>query len=102
MFIDLVRDVEGNIKYSPAFSSRAKSTLFGYQYLLVVMDEAHSARKFNKIHTAYHGLRQQSRAIVAMTATPVMTKLQVRSITISFLYLSTYLLLTYLLRRIYG
>ena len=102
MFIDLIQDVKENIKYSPVFSSHVKSTLFRYQYLLVVMDEAHSARKFNKIHMAYHGLRQQSQAIIAMTATPVMTKLQVRSITISFLYLSTYLLLTYLLRRIYG
>ena len=60
MFIDLIRDVEGNIKYSPVFSSCTKSTLFGYQYLLMVMDEAHSTRKFNKIHTAYHGLQQQS------------------------------------------
>ena len=48
MFIDLIRDVEGNIKYSLVFSSCAKSTLFGYQYLLMVMDEAHSMRNLTK------------------------------------------------------
>ena len=78
MFIDILRDVDGSVKQSPAFSSRAKSTVFGYEYLIAVVDEAHSARKFNKLHTGYQGLRQQAQAILTMTATPVTTKLQVR------------------------
>lgn len=79
IFVDFIRDVEGNLRKSVAYASRAKKTIYGRDYLGLIIDEAHVARKFNKIHTAYYALRKQSLCLVAMTATPVMTKLQVSS-----------------------
>jgi hypothetical protein len=37
-------------------------------------DEAHCARKYNKVHIAARGLQERSHSMVAMTATPVTTK----------------------------
>lgn len=78
MYLDVIRDVGGEPKQLAAFSSRSEKTIYGHEYLGVILNEAHSARKFNKIHTAFCALRKCSQSIVAMTATPVMTKFQVR------------------------
>lgn len=77
MFVDLVRDVEGEVRHSAAYLSRVKKTIYRRSYLALIIDEAHTARKFNKLHTAYQALCKQSETLIVMTATPVMTKLQV-------------------------
>ena len=79
MFLDILQDIKGEVKQSVAHNSQVKKTMYGCEFLATIIDEAHSVRKFNKLHTAYHELRQCSRALIAMTATPVMTKLQVHS-----------------------
>ncbi|KIO00764.1 hypothetical protein M404DRAFT_151975 [Pisolithus tinctorius Marx 270] len=40
------------------------------------MDEAHSARKHNQIHRAFRGLKDRATCAIAMTATPITTKVQ--------------------------
>lgn len=42
------------------------------------MDEAHGGRKYNMVHVACRELRKKAVALVALTATPVTTKAQVR------------------------
>ncbi|EGN97044.1 hypothetical protein SERLA73DRAFT_75888 [Serpula lacrymans var. lacrymans S7.3] len=51
-----------------------KQTVYGQQWGLFVMDEAHVARKYNKIYVAVQALRQQANVTIALTATPVLTK----------------------------
>jgi hypothetical protein len=41
---------------------------------MLFVDEAHAARKYNKVHLAVRGLLERCMAIVAMMATPVTTK----------------------------
>jgi len=53
-------------------------TVYGRKYSFFIMDEAHSARKHNGAHLAARALRERSALMVAMTATPVTTKPQVR------------------------
>ncbi|KAI6138975.1 P-loop containing nucleoside triphosphate hydrolase protein [Pisolithus tinctorius] len=61
---------------APVYERNAPKTVFGHEYLGLIIDEAHKARKFNKFHQAILGLHRQSAMIVAMSATPVMTQLQ--------------------------
>jgi superfamily II DNA or RNA helicase len=56
--------------------NRHKSTIFGQQWLIAVVDEAHTARNLSKVFFAAQNLRRSSSFLVAMTATPVNTKLQ--------------------------
>lgn len=77
VFVDLVRNVEDSPKPSLGYSSTSQKTVFGQEFLGLIVDEAHKARKFNKYHQAIHALRKKSNSMVAMTATPVMTQLQV-------------------------
>lgn len=77
LFVDIIRDVGDRPKKAPVYETRVSTTLYNHSYLAMVMDEAHVARKLNKIHTAAYALRAQSACMVAMTATPVMNKLQV-------------------------
>lgn len=80
LFTRIMHHVEDKVDAGSSMSSIGPTTLFGHKYASFVIDEAHAARKFNKLHTAACCLRGQSASMIAMTATPVMTKLQVRSI----------------------
>ncbi|KAG1792547.1 P-loop containing nucleoside triphosphate hydrolase protein [Suillus variegatus] len=74
VFIDGERDSYGQPVASPRFERTAPSTLFGRGYNVTFFDEAHCARKYNKVHIAARGLQERSHLMVAMTATPVTTK----------------------------
>ncbi|KAI5982172.1 P-loop containing nucleoside triphosphate hydrolase protein [Pisolithus albus] len=76
VFLDLLHHVEDDLKRAPAFHKLSPSTVFGQEFLGLIVDEAHKARKFNKFHQAVHALREQSATMIAMSATPVMTHLQ--------------------------
>ncbi|CCM06798.1 uncharacterized protein FIBRA_09098 [Fibroporia radiculosa] len=52
----------------------APKTVYGREFGLCVIDEAHLGRTMNKLFTASMCLGERSRAVVAMTATPVLTK----------------------------
>lgn len=60
------------------FQAVSPSTVYGHEFGFFVLDEAHSARKHNLAHMAARALREKSKVMVAMTATPVTTKPQVR------------------------
>ena len=77
IFLDVIRNVGDEPRQAPAYPNRVSTTLYGRRYLSMIMDEAHTARKLNKVHTAACALRTMSAGVIAMTATPVMTKLQV-------------------------
>jgi hypothetical protein len=77
IFMDSMRNVGEEPRRAAAYATRVSTTLYDRQYLTMIMDEAHVARKLNKVHTAACALRSVSANIIAMTATPVMTKLQV-------------------------
>lgn len=80
--------VEDKVDAGSSMSSIGPTTVFGHKFAFFIMDEAHLARKFNKLHTAVCCLREQSASMIAMTATPVMTKLQVIfPICVSYIYL---------------
>ena len=49
--------------------------VYGHKWLLIIMDEAHVARKYNKYYLAFQGLRECAFATFALTATPVLTHL---------------------------
>ncbi|KAG2063389.1 hypothetical protein BDR04DRAFT_1163790, partial [Suillus decipiens] len=74
VFIEGDRDSYGQPMTSPRFERTGPSTLFGRGYNVTFFDEAHCARKYNKVHTAARGLQERSHLMVAMTATPVTTK----------------------------
>ncbi|KAG6370138.1 P-loop containing nucleoside triphosphate hydrolase protein [Boletus reticuloceps] len=61
---------------SARFAKNALNTLFGHQYTLLAVDEAHAARKHNVAHTAVRALKEKAKVLVAMTATPVTTRPQ--------------------------
>lgn len=74
VFIEGDRDSYGQPMASPRFERIGPSTLFGRGYNVTFFDEAHCARKYNKVHVAARGLQERSHLMVAMTATPVTTK----------------------------
>ncbi|KAG8220405.1 hypothetical protein J3R82DRAFT_3388 [Butyriboletus roseoflavus] len=76
IFMDIFHNVGDELRKASAYPSRVSTTLYGRQYLAMIMDEAHAACKLNKLHTAACALRAMSTNTIAMTATPVMTKLQ--------------------------
>ncbi|KAI6029961.1 hypothetical protein BKA83DRAFT_4489870 [Pisolithus microcarpus] len=76
VFLDLLHHVEDEPKCAPAFHNLSPRTVFGHEFLGVIIDEAHKARKLNKFHQAVHALRKQSATMIAMSATPVLTHLQ--------------------------
>ncbi|EGO04149.1 hypothetical protein SERLA73DRAFT_148782 [Serpula lacrymans var. lacrymans S7.3] len=51
-----------------------KQTVYGQQWGLFVMDEAHVARKYNRIYVAMRALHQQANVTIVLTATPVLTR----------------------------
>lgn len=77
IFLDSIRKVRGDPKYSLAWESHLAGTIYGCKFLSCIVSEAHSVQKFNKMHTALYMLRCESKSMITMTATPVMTKLQV-------------------------
>lgn len=71
--------VEGETSGSakPNFAMQAMyiaQTVYSQNYSLLVVDEAHHARKHNKLHMALRALRQQAQSVLTLTATPVTTK----------------------------
>ncbi|KAG2336037.1 hypothetical protein BDR05DRAFT_897311 [Suillus weaverae] len=74
VFIESGRDSYGQPMVSPRFERTGPSTLFGRGYNVTFFDEAHCARKYNKVHIAARGLQERSHLMVAMTATPVTTQ----------------------------
>ncbi|KAG1779882.1 P-loop containing nucleoside triphosphate hydrolase protein [Suillus placidus] len=74
VFIEGDRNSYGQPMAGPRLERTAPSTLFGRGYNVTFFDEAHCARKYNKVHTAARGLQERSHLMVAMTATPVTTK----------------------------
>ena len=84
IFLDSIRNVGDEPRRAAAYPTRVSTTLYDRRYLTMIMDEAHTARKLNKIHTAACALRSISSNLIAMTATPVMTKLQVSTQHFSF------------------
>jgi len=68
------------------------NTIYGQQWLISAIDEAHNVRNLNHAYFASISLRMQSQFIVAMTATPVNTKLQVRIeiLRVVLIYFDTY------------
>ncbi|KAG1741027.1 P-loop containing nucleoside triphosphate hydrolase protein [Suillus occidentalis] len=50
------------------------NTIYGQHFSMLVADEAHVARKYNKVHLAFRGLLERCMVMIAMTATPVTTR----------------------------
>ncbi|KAI6029042.1 P-loop containing nucleoside triphosphate hydrolase protein [Pisolithus microcarpus] len=71
-----VKEKAGHAIPGARYESVSPRTVYGQKYGLVIMDEAHCARKHNHIHRAFRGLRERTTALVAMTATPITTKAQ--------------------------
>ncbi|KAH0833809.1 P-loop containing nucleoside triphosphate hydrolase protein [Lanmaoa asiatica] len=69
-------DSPGSVKNNAAHTLYVDQTVFGYNYSVCVVDEAHQARKHNKLHMALRALGSRSSMMVALTATPVTTKPQ--------------------------
>ncbi|KAG2359170.1 P-loop containing nucleoside triphosphate hydrolase protein [Suillus spraguei] len=76
VFVENDRDSYGKPTPSTRFGRLSPNTLFGYDYNVTFFDEAHCARKYNKVHVAARGLQEKSHSMVAMTATPVTTSLR--------------------------
>jgi len=55
------------------FENHKHKTCYGQTWSLVIVDEAHVGRKYNRMYIAFYALREKSFGTVAMTATPVMT-----------------------------
>ncbi|KAG1798808.1 P-loop containing nucleoside triphosphate hydrolase protein [Suillus variegatus] len=68
------RDSYGKPTTGARFRRLSPNTLFGHEFNVTLFDEAHCARKYNKVHVAARGLQERSHSMVAMTATPVTTK----------------------------
>ncbi|KAH7917293.1 hypothetical protein BV22DRAFT_1026655 [Leucogyrophana mollusca] len=71
-------------KYGPTppkaknWDSKKNTTIYGQEWGVCILDEAHCARKYNSSYNATRGLREASLMTVALTATPIMTKPAVR------------------------
>lgn len=59
------------------FETRQKNTLYGRKYLVVVFDEAHTARNYGSKHSAAILLLRRARVRLILTATPVPTRPEV-------------------------
>lgn len=60
------------------FENRKHNTLFGRQYLVVVVDEAQGARNYGSKHSAALLLLELAIIRLILTATPVPTRPEVR------------------------
>ncbi|KAI6029955.1 P-loop containing nucleoside triphosphate hydrolase protein [Pisolithus microcarpus] len=75
VFLDLLHHVEDEPKHAPAYHHLSPRMVFEHDFLGVIVDEAHKARKFNKFHQAMYALGKKSATMIVMSATPVMTHL---------------------------
>ena len=84
----MISDTDGlwnpNLKKPCIFSEppvrncrKIPKTLFGREWLVVAIDEAHVARKINKAYVGAFQLRLRAKVPIAMTATPILTGLMV-------------------------
>lgn len=80
-FNQVMRVSESGPIHSPqqteAFESEGRQTIYGQKFTLVAMDEAHDCRKTNRTFHALCGLRDCSDTFIAMTATPLISGLEV-------------------------
>jgi hypothetical protein len=74
IFGDGPRDDPGCPQKTARYDRIHGNTIYGQHFCMLVADEAHVARKYNKVHLAFRGLLERCMAIIAMTATPVTTK----------------------------
>ncbi|KAG6373967.1 P-loop containing nucleoside triphosphate hydrolase protein [Boletus reticuloceps] len=71
-------DTPGSVKNNATHALYLNQTVFGYKYSVCIVDEAHQARKHNKLHMALRAMGSRSSMMVALTATPVTTNPQAR------------------------
>ncbi|KAI6011505.1 hypothetical protein EDC04DRAFT_2609856 [Pisolithus marmoratus] len=76
VFLDLLHHVKDKLKPALVYHHLSPRTVFGHEFLRLIIDEAHKAHKFNKFHQAVHALCKQSATMIVMSVTPVMTHLQ--------------------------
>ncbi|KAG2045712.1 hypothetical protein BDR06DRAFT_1015378 [Suillus hirtellus] len=74
IFGDGPREDPGRPRKSARYDQVHDKTIYGRDYGMMIVDEAHVVRKYNKVHLACRGLSQRCLIVVAMTATPVTTK----------------------------
>ncbi|KAG2365352.1 P-loop containing nucleoside triphosphate hydrolase protein [Suillus spraguei] len=74
IFGDGPREDPGRPRKTARYDQVHKDTIYGQHFCMLIVDEAHVARKYNKVHLALRGLLDRCMAIVGMTATPVTTK----------------------------
>ncbi|KAG2063373.1 hypothetical protein BDR04DRAFT_1038198 [Suillus decipiens] len=74
IFGDGPREDLGHPRKTARYDQIHRNTIYGHHFCMLIVDEAHVARKYNKVHLALRGLLERCMAIVAMTATPVTTK----------------------------
>jgi hypothetical protein len=60
------------------YAAKVGSTLFGREYLCVVLDEAHFCRNPGPTHWGPLAIMEQAKTRLVMTATPVQTRVEVR------------------------
>jgi hypothetical protein len=60
-----------------SFDQNSPKTLYGHEFLITMIDEAHFCRTHNKAYFASFGIMERSKCKVAMTATPVISRPQV-------------------------
>ena len=64
---------------APVIEKQDLETLFQHKWLMTAIDEIHIARNVGLAYWSVWAAHLQSTALIGMTATPVMTKPQVRS-----------------------
>ncbi|KAJ7488758.1 hypothetical protein B0H11DRAFT_1720317 [Mycena galericulata] len=69
------RKPSGPLIKDPKFRRVSSATLYCQSWLLAGIDEAHVCRNLNKTHIACRAFREASSCTVAMTATPVTTRI---------------------------
>ena len=74
------RKPSGPLIKDPKFRRVSCATVYRQNWLLAGIDEAHVCRNLNKTHIACRALREASSCTVAMTATPVISRILVRLI----------------------
>lgn len=61
----------------PTRTGMLMDTIYQKDWLLAVVDEMHCARNMSRTFWSVWGLQIQSRGVIGMTATPVMSKIRV-------------------------
>lgn len=65
------------------FATKSQSTIYGQRFLVGAYDEAHRVRKVKKAYWSAFALRERTSTMVAMTATPAVSSVSVRSNSVS-------------------